>query len=153
MKTISWLNQYKIIRQLILDSLNESKIYAKGRMLDVGCGTKPYKEVFSDVVKEHIGIDYPSIISANIEPKNVEVYSILPYLPFKNESFDTVLATEVLEHVAEPDAAFLDINRVLKKQGVLILTAPQSWAIHEAPNDYYRYTKYGLSYLARKKWI
>lgn len=150
MRSISWLNQYKIIRQLILDSLNESKLYAKGRMLDVGCGTKPYKEVFSDVVKEYIGIDYPSSISANKEPKNVEVYSILPHLSFKNESFDTVLATEVLEHVAEPDAAFLEINRVLKKQGVLILTAPQSWAIHEAPNDYYRYTRYGLSYLARR---
>ncbi len=150
MRSISWLNQYKIIRQLILDSLNESRIYAKGRLLDVGCGTKPYREVFADVVEEHIGIDFPSSVSSNKESKNVEVYSILPYLPFKNEAFDTVLATEVLEHVPEPSFAFDEIKRVLKKKGVLILTTPQSWGLHETPHDYYRYTRYGLKHLAEK---
>ncbi|VVB87094.1 Ubiquinone biosynthesis O-methyltransferase [uncultured archaeon] len=150
MKSISWLNQYKIIRQFILDSLEQSKVYAKGRLLDVGCGTKPYKEVFADIVETHIGIDYPSSISANKENKNVEAYSILPYLPFKNESFDTVLATEVLEHVSEPSSAFKEINRILKKGGVLILTTPQSWGLHETPHDYFRYTRYGLKYLAEK---
>ncbi|MCZ7355843.1 MAG: class I SAM-dependent methyltransferase [Candidatus Methanoperedens sp.] len=119
-------------------------------MLDVGCGTKPYRKVFVDVVKEHIGIDYPSSISANKENKNVEIYSILPHLPFKNETFDTVLATEVLEHVSEPSAAFSEINRILKKNGVLILTAPQCWGLHETPQDYYRYTKFGLKYLSEK---
>lgn len=150
MRSISWFNQYKIIRQLILDSLNESKIHAKGCMLDVGCGTKPYRQVFVDVVEEHIGVDYTSSISANKENKNVDVYSILPYLPFKNEVFDTVLATEVLEHVPEPSLAFNEINRVLKKKGALILTTPQSWGLHETPHDYYRYTRYGLKYLAEK---
>jgi SAM-dependent methyltransferase len=130
--------------------LNESRIYAKGRMLDVGCGTKPYREVFADAVEEHIGIDYPSSISANKEQKNVEVYSILPFLPFKNECFDTVLATEVLEHVSEPSAAFNEINRVLKINGTLILTTPQSWGLHETPHDYYRYTRHGLKHLAEK---
>ncbi|HEY9245418.1 MAG TPA: class I SAM-dependent methyltransferase [Candidatus Methanoperedens sp.] len=150
MKNVSWFNQYKIIRQLILDSLNESRIYAKGRMVDVGCGTKPYANVFSDIVDEHIGIDYPSCISANKENKNVEAYSILPYLPFKNETFDTVLATEVMEHVAEPSLAFRDMNRILRKNGMLILTTPQSWGLHETPHDYYRYTRYGLKHLAEK---
>lgn len=150
MRSISWFNQYKIIRQLILDSLNEAKIHAKGRMLDVGCGTKPYRQVFVDVVDEHIGVDYTSSISANKENKNVDVYSILPYLPFKNEVFDTVLATEVLEHVPEPSLAFNEINRVLKKKRALILTTPQSWGLHETPHDYYRYTRYGLKHLAEK---
>lgn len=149
-KSISWLNQYKIIKQFILDSLIETRTYAKGRMLDVGCGTKPYKDVFNDVVDAHIGTDFPSTISANKEYKNVEVYSILPNLPFKNESFDTLLATEVLEHVSEPSDAFWEFNRILKTDGILILTTPQSWGLHERPHDYYRYTEYGLNYLAEK---
>jgi ubiquinone/menaquinone biosynthesis C-methylase UbiE len=150
MKKISWLNQYRIIRQHIQNNLINSKRYAHGRLLDVGCGTKPYQEIFADSVSEHIGVDLPANASANPEAKNVEAYSMLPHLPFKDESFDVVLATEVLEHVSEPSGALAEINRVLKPDGVLLLTTPQSWGIHEPPHDYYRYTRYGLQYLAEK---
>ena len=71
-------------------------------------------------------------------------------LPFKPKSFDTVLCSEVIEHVKEPYTALKEINRVLKKSGILILTAPHLFYVHERPNDYFRFTNYGLSYLLKK---
>lgn len=147
---ISSFSHYRIIRQHILTSLIESRQFAKGKLLDIGCATKPYKDIFKDCVTEHIGIDYPTKIACNHDTKNVEAFAILPKLPFPNESFDTILMTEVLEHISEPSGAFKEVYRVLKPDGHLILTTPQSWALHEAPYDYYRYTRCGLQYLAEK---
>lgn len=61
-----------------------------------------------------------------------------------------VLATQVLEHVPEPKQMLQEISRVLRPGGHLILTAPHIWGIHEAPHDYFRFTHYGLEYLARQ---
>jgi ubiquinone/menaquinone biosynthesis C-methylase UbiE len=72
------------------------------------------------------------------------------FLPVKDNSFDTVLCNQVLEHVPEPQHLFCEITRVLKTGGILILTAPHIWELHEVPHDYYRFTPYGLRYLAEK---
>lgn len=143
---ISILNSDKIERQTILISLINAKKYVKGKLLDMGCGNKPYKSVFD--VDKYIGIDIPISLSANKQNKVVDVYGSVTILPFKNESFDTVLSTQVLEHVPEPKEMVREAYRVLKNNGFLILTAPMTWGLHEIPHDYYRYTKYGLKYLA-----
>jgi 2-polyprenyl-3-methyl-5-hydroxy-6-metoxy-1,4-benzoquinol methylase len=74
-------------------------------------------------------------------------------LPFHSEVFDTVLCTQVLEHVKEPSVVVGEISRVLKREGYLILTAPQSEPKHDEPYDYYRYTSHGLRYLAEKNGL
>ncbi|MHA1381254.1 MAG: class I SAM-dependent methyltransferase [Candidatus Helarchaeota archaeon] len=145
----NWLNQ-----KFLFDSLIRTKKYAKDKFLDVGCGDKPYKEFFSDVITEYIGVDLPQKESANRLPKRADIYhDINKGLPFNNCSFDTILCTEVLEHIHEPDKLMAEINRVLKKEGYLILSAPQVWGLHEEPHDYFRYTKYGLKYLAEKNGL
>jgi SAM-dependent methyltransferase len=69
-------------------------------------------------------------------------------MPFRANVFDTVLCNQVLEHVPEPRLLVSEIVRVLKPSGILLLTAPQTWGLHREPDDFYRYTKYGLRYLA-----
>ncbi len=136
---ISYLEPYKIENQSILDSLIEAKKYAHRNILDMGCGTKPYSGIYREGT--YTGIDLPG-------SRKADVYGSVLGLPFKPCSFDTVVSTQVIEHVPEPKKMLEEAFRVLKKNGHLILTAPMTWGLHEAPHDYYRYTKYGLKYLA-----
>jgi SAM-dependent methyltransferase len=145
---VSWLEIAKIDNQAILTSLINAKSYAKGKLLDAGCGNKHYEPIFSNFVDTHVGIDLPISESATKSEKKVDVYGSVLNMPFKSESFDTVLSTEVLEHVPEPRKCLKEMYRVLKREGCLVLTAPMTWRLHEVPHDYYRYTKYGLKYLA-----
>lgn len=117
------------------------------RLLDVGCGNKPYVQLFSSVAKEYVGLECPDTPSKSAV---VDVYGDASNLPFENEHFDIVVGFQVLEHVAEPNKMIAEASRVLKRRGFLALTVPFMWGIHEAPNDYYRYTKYGLRYLLEK---
>jgi SAM-dependent methyltransferase len=145
-----WYSFDYIVAQGLVDSLKRTKPFAKGRLLDVGCGCKPYEPLYS-AVNQHIGVDVPIDLSANKEPKRADVYAdISKGLPFKSNCFDTVLCTEVLEHIAEPLALMNEMGRVLKPGGHLLLTAPQVWGLHEEPFDFYRYTRYGLAHLAHK---
>jgi SAM-dependent methyltransferase len=68
-------------------------------------------------------------------------------LPFKDNEFEYILCTEVLEHLHSPQIAINEMNRVLKPGGTLILTTRFVFPIHDAPHDYYRYTEYGLKHL------
>jgi len=148
---VKWYNHNYLTQSFLYKSLYKAKKYARGKLLDVGCGQKPYENFFSDSISEYIGIDLPQSVSANKLPKRADIYyDINKGLPFESDSFDTVLCTEVLEHVQEPSYLIKEINRVLKKGGYLILSAPQCWGLHEEPCDYYRYTKYGLKYLVEK---
>lgn len=72
-------------------------------------------------------------------------------LAFDDESFEVILCTEVLEHLHTPQKAIDEMRRVLKTDGILILTTRFVFPIHDAPHDYYRYTEYGLRHLF-KDW-
>lgn len=121
--------------------------YASGRLVDVGCGIKPYKELFSPYVTDHIGVEHEQTLHGLSEADLVgTAYDI----PASEKSFNTALLSAVLEHLEEPDICLREIYRVLAPSGVLILTVPFIWHIHEAPRDYYRYSKYGLDYLLKK---
>jgi SAM-dependent methyltransferase len=119
--------------------------HAHGRLLDVGCGVKPYRSLFP-AVTQHLGIERPGTLSKS---RVVDVWGDALALPFRAGLFDTVLCSEVLEHVPEPSRLFEQAARVLKPGGMLILSTPQVWGLHEEPFDFYRFTKYGLSHLAR----
>lgn len=147
----NWYNYNWLAKRYLVDSLAKTKKFARGKLLDVGCGDKPYESFFSGIVTSYIGLDLPRITSPNKLPKRADIYHDLNEdLPFHDCTFDTILCTEVLEHIPEPNKLIAEMNRVLKKQGYLILSAPQAWGLHEEPHDYFRYTKYGLKYLTEK---
>jgi SAM-dependent methyltransferase len=114
-----------------------------GDILDLGCGNSPYRK-YLPTESSYIPYD---IDRAN---KGAQIIGSAIHLPFKDHSFDSVLCTQVLEHVDEPWTMMTEISRVLKARGRLVLSAPQAWRIHEKPYDYYRYTRFGLDYLIEK---
>ena len=120
---------------------------ASGALLDIGCGGMPYKEIFSSKVSRYVGVDRDR---SRTPVRGIDACGDALALPIRGQAFETVICSQVLEHLPEPDRAMVEITRVLKPGGLLILTAPHIWGIHEEPNDYYRYTGYGLRYLANK---
>ena len=137
-----WANPLHIAQQSLRQAISERAGYAHGLVLDVGCGGQPYRKMFSQI-EFYVGMDLPSNGCVN-------VYGDGQSLPFFGAVFDTVLCNEVLEHVPEPSQFMAEVGRVLKPGGVLLLTTPQTWGLHHEPHDFYRYTKYGLRYLAEK---
>lgn len=118
----------------------------QGNLLDVGCGKKPYVSLLPKV-HWYVGVDVPTTMHGL---HHVDVASTAVALPFCNSCFDSVLCTEVLEHVAEPMQALQEIARVIKPGGMLLLTVPFSEQLHEEPYDFFRYTKHGLIHLLKK---
>jgi len=118
----------------------------KGRLLDVGCGSKPYQELFA--VDDYIGLDIDSEASRN--RKIADYFYDGKIFPFNENEFDSVLCNQVLEHVFNPDEFLSEIKRVLKPGGRLLLTVPFVWDEHEQPHDYARYSSFGLKALLDK---
>lgn len=113
------------------------------RVLDVGAGTAPYRELFSHV--EYITLDHESSPHKGIA--DIDIVTSAEAIPLDEASVDAVLLIQVLEHVPRPHAILTEIQRVLKHQGSLYLSAPLVWELHELPNDYYRFTPAGLEFL------
>lgn len=122
--------------------------HAKGRMLDVGCGIKPFEAMFKGHVDRHDGVDMMQTL--DVRGTRADVFAVAGVLPFANESFDTVLCTQMLDDVPEPVVVLDEIRRVLKPGGKLILTINQMYPVHDPPHDYYRFTRYGLEHIVKK---
>jgi len=123
--------------------MREVKSYARGTMLDVGCGTRRYESIFSEVVDAYVGLDWPEI-EDHARP---DVVGDAMRLPLKTASVDVVLATELMEHLPSPHNFLMEVGRVLRDGGTLILSVPFMEPIHEAPRDYYRFTPFSLRLL------
>ncbi len=139
---LEWTDPLHIARRSLRQAVQERAYYARGCMLDLGCGGQPYRELFNHV-ECYVGLDLPPNGRADIHGDGMA-------LPFREGAFDTVLCNEVLEHVPEPALLMVEAARVLRPGGVLLLTTPQTWGLHLEPHDFYRYTKYGLRHLAEK---
>jgi len=112
-----------------------------GTVLDIGAGTAPYGRELQDcrvITLEREGRFCPSVVgSAQV-------------LPFKADTFDGVICTEVLEHLNDPGTALSEIDRVLKPGGRVYITTPMTWYLHYEPHDYFRFTPHGLKHLLEK---
>lgn len=126
-------------------SLNK---YAKGHLLDLGCGKVPLYNAYKKYVVENTCVDWDNSFHKNVF---LDMYCDLNnILPLENSTYDTVILSDVLEHIKEPKALLNEINRIMICNGVLFLNVPFFYWLHEEPHDYYRYTKYALLTMAEE---
>ncbi len=116
---------------------------AKGRLLDVGAGEAPWRDLMNSAV-DYVAVDIDSSPEFGMQRQQEIQYYDGKRLPFADNSFDFILCTEVIEHVQKPDAFLDDLNRVLRHGGTLILTVPWSARVHHSPHDYNRFSRFGL---------
>lgn len=121
----------KITRKKMEKFLEKNRTEAK--VLDIGSGGSSYNNYF------------PNRITFDIDPlRGPDIVGDIHKMPFKDNEFDVILCTEVFEHLKNPFEASKEIKRILKDGGKLILTTRFIFPIHDSPNDFFRYTKYGL---------
>lgn len=143
-----FINHNFLIRKSIFSSIKKNAFHLKGNLLDFGCGSKPYKNLFQNV-DSYIGIDY-KMEGREDKQNEVDVYYDGKNIPFKNNHFDSLLCTEVLEHVFNIDEVLKEFNRVLKINGKALITTPFMWEEHEMPYDFARYTTPALIHLYKE---
>lgn len=134
-------------------ALRRHSRYAAGIVLDIGCGKKPFLDVFEGCVDRYIGLDIPSKIDrpdANERAARTDLYGDGLSLPLKDASVDTVLAFFVIEHIFPYDGLFREAHRVLKRGGLLMVISPLMNVLHEEPYDYFRFTGHALKLMALK---
>jgi SAM-dependent methyltransferase len=125
----------------------QSKKYFSGKLIDIGCGSKPYFEQLKSTVTEHIGVDHELSIH---DHSKIDLVGTAYNIPSDDNVFDSALCTAVLEHLEEPELAIRECYRVLKPDGIAIYSVPFIWHIHEEPRDFFRYSTFGLEYLFTK---
>ena len=110
--------------------------YITGKTLDVGAGDgSRYGGLFP--CKEYITMD--------VQPgKGVDIVGRAEHIPLPDSEVDSIVCTQVLEHLNKPFESVEEFYRILKPGGYILLTAPQMNELHEEPNDFFRYTKFGL---------
>ncbi|MGA3015687.1 MAG: class I SAM-dependent methyltransferase [Bryobacteraceae bacterium] len=123
------------------------ELAAGARVLDAGAGEGQYAAHFTR--QRYCGVDL-AVGDAGWDYSKLHVVADLGALPFGDGVFDATLHIVTIEHLREPGRALAEMARTLKPGGRLLVAAPHEWEVHQAPHDYFRYTRYGLEYLLER---
>jgi SAM-dependent methyltransferase len=138
---LGWLvNPFYFARRGLRQGLQEFFPQLRGELLDVGCGRKPYRALFP--ATRYVGLEIDTPLAR--KTFDAEVYYDGRVFPFPDASFDAVFCSQVFEHVFTPAEFLAEIHRVLRPGGCLVLTVPFVWDEHEQPQDFARYSSFGL---------
>lgn len=119
----------------------------KGHLYDLGCGEMPYREWLLNYTESYTGVDWGN----SLHQLTADILADLNEpLPINSEVADTIISLSVIEHLQKPEQFLNEAYRILKPGGNIILQVPFMWWVHEAPYDFFRYTRYGLQYLFEK---
>ncbi len=130
---------FQVERYLLRQQIKKFGVSVHGRVLDVGAGSFDRYSQFIHC-EEYIKMDIA-------EGPNVDIVGSADHIPFEDASFDSLISTQVFEHLTDPVKSAREAFRVLKSGGVMLLTVPQMNELHEEPHDYWRYTKFGIKKL------
>lgn len=115
----------------------------RGETLDLGAGSGKYRAIIAARASSYTATD-------SQPGDNIDVVADVHALPFGAASYDTVVSTQVMEHVREPWKMVEEVARILRPSGTCILTAPFMLQYHADPSDYYRYTTEGIRHLCER---
>jgi SAM-dependent methyltransferase len=113
-------------------------------MLDAGAGESRHGAMFAK--HQYVAVDL-AVGDAQWNYTQLDAVADLCALPFRDGSFDAAINVVTLEHISNPAAAIREIARTIKPGGRIFLAVPQDWEVHQAPHDYFRYTRYGIRHL------
>lgn len=138
-----FINPFYFARSGLYKNVSELAGALHGKLLDIGCGTKPYERICN--VDEYIGLEIDD------EGARQHDYADAFYdgrtMPFEDKEFDSLLLNQVFEHVFNPNEFLQEVNRVTKTGGMFLMTVPFVWDEHEQPHDYARYSSFGLKHI------
>jgi len=123
----------------------------KARALDIGCGRQPFRTSLQDIGYQYVGMD----VHQNPEQTVFHFGAIDQPLPdsLAHETFDLLLVTEVLEHVADWSAAFQNFAALLSTDGIILITSPFIYPLHEIPYDFWRPTLHAIKFFADREGL
>ena len=135
-----WQHDYLVLTRLykILQRIRDKYFLKNQILLDYGSGTAPYKELLRNHIEKYIGADISTKDGADLVVAENEP------IPLPNNSVNIVLSTQVLEHVKDVPFYLKETYRVLKKDGIVIISTHGIWPYHPYPEDYNRWTRPGL---------
>jgi SAM-dependent methyltransferase len=115
--------------------------HAKGVLVDLGCGTVPLYRAYADLVTDVVCVD----LGGTPHARHLDVEcDINEPLPFADRTFDTIVLSDVLEHIARPETLWAEMARILAPGGEILMNVPFYYWIHAGPYDFYRYTEFAL---------
>ena len=118
------------------------RAYARGRLLDLGCGNVPLYEMYRPSITAAVCVDWPSSYHGRT---HVDVACDLNQpIPFASASFDTIVASDVIEHLFDYQTVWSEIARLLRPSGRVIIGVPFMYWLHEEPHDHFRPTEFAL---------
>lgn len=123
----------------------KSALFNGLRIIDIGCGAKPYADLFHDA-SSYVGVD-TNYSGHDHSKEEIDIFYDGKTLPFTEKSFDAVVSFQVLEHVENESLFFKEIDRVLLADGLLMLSVPFCWSEHEQPYDFRRVSSFGAEKL------
>lgn len=133
-----WDTDWLVLRGLAaaIDSQLTRSVRRGARLLDFGCGSMPYRALVEQHGATYLGADFGENAGVTIDSAGA--------LPLEDGSVDAVLSAQVLEHVRDLDLYLAEADRVLKSEGVLLLSTHGTWLYHPHPEDHRRWTRTGL---------
>lgn len=141
-------NPFYFERKNLYFHLKELSRQMKGRILDFGCGSKPYQQFFEQC-EEYIGCDLEASGHSHAS-ETIDVYYDGKSLPFDDGQFDGIFSSEVFEHIFNLEEIIRELHRCLREGGTMLVSVPFVWNEHETPYDFGRYTSFGLRHLLER---
>ncbi len=142
-----FFNPFFFARRGLYKNIQTLGHHITGKTLDVGCGQKPYENLFAST--QYIGMDIAQSGHDHATSK-IDIFYDGKVFPFENQAFDSIVCNQTIEHIFNPDEVLSEINRVAKINSLFLLSVPFVWDEHEQPYDYARYSSFGLKFLLEK---
>jgi len=146
----AWLSRYVLHFEAAIERAVcrfAAGLPAGARVFDAGAGQGRYAPYFAR--QRYCGVDL-AVGDGAWDYSKLDAVADLACLPFASGCFDAAIHIVTLEHVREPGRVLQEIARTLAPRAPLLAIVPHEWEVHQAPHDYYRYTRYGMAYLLER---